>query len=219
MNSFQKYWSYINRITVEKTASKYNKKLVVAIQDGRYVLNATNANYSFASLHKVFQKAFYNIKLKEKQVSSVLVLGCGAGSIPSIIYNELKLSPKMDAIEIDEEVIKLGKKYFNLSDYNSLNIIIDDALNFVKTTSNKYDLICVDIFKGIDVPEEFLSQHFFEHLKTLLNENGELLFNYVAYNHETKEQVEKIEKLLTKYFSHHQIFKVEGINRVFHALK
>jgi len=219
LNYFQKYLSYVNRITVEKIASKYNKKLVVAIEDGRYVLNATNANYSFASLHKVFQKAFYNIRLKEKKVSLVLVLGCGAGSIPSIIYKELKLSPKMDVVEIDEAVIKLGKKYFNLSDYNQLNIIIDDALNFVKTTSNKYDLICVDIFKGINVPEEFLSQHFFEHLKTLLNENGELLFNYVAYNHETKALVQKIQMLLTKYFSHHQTFKIEGINRVFYAVK
>lgn len=219
MNSFQKYWSYVNRITVEKTSSEFNKKLVVAIQDGKYVLNATNANYSFATLHRVFQKAFNKIGIISKPPKSVLVLGCGAGSIPTIIYKELGLNPNMDAVEIDGKVIALGKKYFDLGEFSNLNIIIDDALSYVKNTANKYDLICVDVFKGINVPNEFLSQHFFEHLKSLLNEKGELLFNFVAYNHETKEQVEKIEKLLSKYFSHQETFKIEGINRVFYAVK
>jgi len=218
MTILQKYLSYIYRIVVEKTTSEFNPKLIVAIQDGKYVLNANNANYSFASLHRVFQQT-----LRKKDLinmNSILVLGCGAGSIPTILYQELGLNPKIDAVEIDKKVIDLGNKYFGLDQYSELNIVIDDAMNFVKKTKNKYDIILVDLFQGINVPEQFLTQQFFEQLKTILNDNGKVLLNYVAYNFETKNQIQDIEVGLNKVFPKKvRITKHENINRVFHAVK
>ena len=218
MTALQKYLSYAYRIIVEKMTSQYNPQLIVAIQDGKYVLNGKNANYSFATLHKVFQQALKKIELES--VNSILVLGCGAGSIPTIIYKELGFNPKMDAVEIDEKVIDLGNKYFELDQFSDLNIIIEDAMDFVKTTNNKYDLILVDLFKGIDVPKEFLSQHFFEQLKSLLNDNGQVLFNFVAYNHETKQQINDVENALKKSFSSNvEVHRFENINRIFQVRK
>lgn len=215
MNNFQKYLSYFVRIVVEKRTSRFNPGLIVAIQNGKYVLNSKNANYSFASLHRVFQQALH--KIENKNFKTVLLLGCGAGSIPSIIYNELKLDPVIDAIEIDEQVVELGNKYFNLDQYPRLNIMIDDAINFIKTTGKTYDLILVDLFKGINVPDEFLSQQFFEQLKRSLNEQGDILFNYVAYNHETKENSKTIAERLTKIFPNYtKTYRFEDINRIFH---
>ena len=220
MNNFQKYLSYFYRIVVEKTTSDFNPGLIVVIQNGTYVLNSKNANYSFASLHRVFQQALAKIELSKKKVDSVLVLGCGAGSIPAIIYNELKLNPKIDAIEIDEKVIALGNKYFGLNQYPDLNIIITDASNFVKTTNKKYDLILVDLFKGINVPDEFLAPQFFEQLKNLVTNDGEILFNFVAYNYETKQKEKELEKKLMKIFPNHtKTYQFESINRIFHLNK
>jgi spermidine synthase len=220
LNNFQKYLSYVYRIVVEKTASEFNPELIVAIQNGKYVLNAKNANYSFASLHRVFQQAFNKIELSKRSIDSVLVLGCGAGSIPKIIYKELELNFKMDAIEIDKKVIELGNKYFDLDQYSNLNIVIDDALNYVKTTNSKYDLILVDLFKGINVPEVFLTQVFMEQLKSILNEEGEILMNFVAYNYETKQKVKEFEKMIIKTFPNHsKTYPFENINRIFHLIK
>jgi spermidine synthase len=218
MTILQKYLSYVYRIVVEKTASEFNPELIVAIQEGKYVLNAKNANYSFATLHRVFQKALKKVDLNN--ANSILILGCGAGSIPMIIYKELNLNPRIEAVEIDEKVIELGDKYFGLNQYSKLNVVNDDAKNYVQTTNNKYDLILVDLFKGIDVPSEFLSQHFFEQLKSILNENGELLLNFVAYNHETKQKVNQIEKELNKTFSRdNKLYRFENINRIFYCKK
>lgn len=183
------------------------------------MLNATNANYSFASLHRVFRQAFKKINLSKKEINSVLVLGCGAGSIPQIIFKELALNPKIDAVEIDEKVIELANKYFGLNKYDNLNVIIDDAINHVETTNKKYDLICIDIFNGINVPDAILTQQFLSQVRNCLNENGEVLFNFVAHNHETKEKTKEIEKLLLSLFSNHETFKIEGINRLFHSVK
>ncbi|MCB0401405.1 MAG: fused MFS/spermidine synthase [Flavobacteriales bacterium] len=217
MKKVDKYRSYLSRVIVEETSSKYNDKLVVAIQNGKYVLNSTNANYSFASLHRVFQQALKLVNLREKQ--DILVLGCGAGSIPSIIYKEFKLNAAIDAVEIDEQVIRLGNKYFGLNHYENLTIIIGNALNYVKTANKKYDLICVDLFKGIQVPDEFLSQQFFQQLNNLLVANGEILFNFVAYNYETKEQVKTIEEGLESVFKTVKVHRFEEVNRIFHIKK
>jgi len=218
LNTFQKYLSHFYRIVVEKTTSEYNSELIVAIQEGRYVLNTRNSNYSFASLHRVFQKALNKIEINNSK--SILLLGCGAGSIPTIIYKELGLNPQIDAVEIDEKVIALGNKYFGLNQYPNLNVVIDDAINFIEKTDNKYDIILVDLFKGINVPEEFLKQYFFESLKSLLKNNGEVLLNYVAYNYETKQQVLTIEKALESTFPQSlKTYQLERINRIFYVKK
>lgn len=218
MTTLQKYLSYITRIVVEKTTSEFNPDLIVAIQEGKYVLNAKNANYSFATLHRVFQQALKKIDLEN--IKSVLILGCGAGSIPAIIYNELNLNPEIDAVEIDVKVIELGKKYFGLDQYPKMNIIIDDAEKFIRTTEKKYDLILVDLFKGINVPSSFLEQHFFDQLKSILKNNGEMLLNFVAYNYETNLQIKDIETALSKSFlGEVKVSRHEIINRVFHAKK
>lgn len=216
LNNLQKYISYLFRLTVEKTSSKYNKELIVAIQGGKYVLNAQNANYSFASLHRVFRQALTKANVKQKEIKDVLVLGCGAGSIPKIIYQEYGLMPDMDAVEIDDKVIELAKKYFNIEEYEKLNLFIGDAMSYVEECNKKYDLILIDVFDGINVPDKFLTQHFFTHVKSLLNDRGEVLLNYVAYNYDTRQQVEVISDKLKKIYNQVNTYRFEDINRVFH---
>ncbi|MDT8411722.1 MAG: fused MFS/spermidine synthase [Vicingaceae bacterium] len=217
MDAFQKYWSFINRIVVEESFSPHNDKLIVAIQDGKYVLNTKNANYSFGSLHRVFQKAFKTIKLKDRNFSSCLLLGGGAGSVPSILYEELGLNLSSTVVEIDNEVIRLGKKYFKLGDYPNLKLVNEDAFVFVSNTTETYDLIAIDIFKDVMVPERFISTVFFDNIKKRLNPKGVVIFNFVRFDFETKQQVKKIEQLLTTVFKEHTItiHKIESLNRVF----
>ncbi len=217
MKSLHKYLSYIVRFVVEESSSIHNDKLIVAIQDGKYVLNSQNANYSFGSLHRVFQKAFKIIRLKERNFSSCLLLGGGAGSIPSILYKELGLNISTTVVEIDKEVIRLGKKYFKLGDYPNLTIINEDAFVFVSNTTETYDLIAIDIFKDVMVPERFISFVFFDNIKKRLTPNGVVIFNFVSFDFETKQQIKKIEQLLTTVFKESTIttHKIESLNRVF----
>ena len=217
MKPLHKYLSYIFRFVVEESSSLHNDKLIVAIQDGKYVLNTQNANYSFGSLHRIFQKAFKIIRLKERGFSSCLLLGGGAGSVPSILYKELNLNLSTTIVEIDKEVIRLGKKYFKLGDYPNLTIVNDDAFVFVSNTTETYDLIAIDIFKDVMVPERFISPVFFDNIKKRLNPNGVVIFNFVSFDFETKQQVKKIEQLLSTVFKNYTIttHKIESLNRVF----
>jgi spermidine synthase len=217
LKALHKYLSYIVRFVVEESSSLHNDKLIVAIQDGKYVLNTQNANYSFGSLHRVFQKAFKIIRLKERNFSSYLLLGGGAGSIPSILYKELSLNISTTVVEIDKEVIRLGKKYFKLGDYPNLTIINEDAFVFVSNNTESFDLIAIDIFKDVVVPERFISPVFFDNIKKRLNPDGVVVFNFVSFDFETKQQIKNIEQLLATVFKNYTItiHKIESLNRVF----
>ncbi len=219
MNNFQKYLSYLYRITVLKTSSHINPILIVAIQNGKYVLNAKNANYSFGSLHRVFQQTFRLIAIKDKNIKETLLLGCGAGSVVSIIFNELHLATKIDTVELDSKVIEIGKKYFNLNAYKNLTIFNTDALDFLQKSTKTYDLIIIDVFQNINVPAEFQTQQFFNQVKSRLNDKGIVLFNFVAYNYETKQKSKAILTITKKVFSSSKVFKIENINRVFYSKK
>jgi len=107
----------------------------------------------------------------------VLILGLGAGTIAKIITGRFG-QVTIDGVEIDPLMIELGQKYFALDSPN-LNIIIDDAANFVKEARFKYDLICEDIFRGGAVPKEVESKEFLENTKQLLKEKGLVAINKV----------------------------------------
>jgi spermidine synthase len=218
LNTFQKYWSYINRIVVEEKSTPHNSKLIVAIQNGKYVLNTKSANYSFGSLHRVFQKTFKKIHFIQKKYTTCLLLGGGVGSVPSIFYHELNLALKTDFVEIDSEVIGLGKRYFCLSKYPLLTIINDDAKCFLEKNTALYDVIIVDLFIDLDVPTYFTSEAFFISIKEKLCEKGSLIFNFVAYNYELKEKAKAIESKLKIIFEAPKFstktLSFEGINKV-----
>jgi spermidine synthase len=75
----------------------------------------------------------------------VLIIGGGDGGVAREV---LKHKVYVDMVEIDEEVIRVSKKFFpNIGDWNNpqLNLIIEDGIKFVKkASSNFYDIVLID---------------------------------------------------------------------------
>ncbi|MST04309.1 MAG: hypothetical protein EXS49_01955, partial [Candidatus Pacebacteria bacterium] len=78
---------------------------------------------------------------------NVLLLGLGAGTIPYFYKDIPGLSLK--AVEIDKKVVDLGFEFFHLDTAKNLNIEIQDARLFLNKNKEKFDLVEVDLFKGI----------------------------------------------------------------------
>ena len=133
--------SYLYPVVVEKRKGTVTPYLEVIKSNRKYLLNSENANYSYGGLHVLFNKFFKQIGIKKYDIKSVLVLGMGAGSVVSLLRQKYKIDCAITAIEKDEVVIELAKKYFEIEKYNPLNIVNADAFEFVNTTYKKYDLI------------------------------------------------------------------------------
>jgi spermidine synthase len=116
-------------------------------------------------------RAFLN-----KSPQKMLVLGLGGGTVVNL-YNRYFPPKLIDGVEINPEIIKVGKKYLGLKAAN-LNIIQDDAKNFIKTTQQIYDLIVVDVFKPTGQEELCNTFNFYQDAKKRLTDKGVVVVNH-----------------------------------------
>jgi spermidine synthase len=151
--------------------------LEVMKSNGKYVLNSQNANYSFGGVHTLFDKLFKKIDIQKYDFKNVLILGMGAGSIISLLKEKYTMNCSITAIEKDEVVIELAKKYFDIERYDSLTIIKADAFEYARTTEHTYDLVISDLFVEWDVPEIFASNEYLVNLKRISNNRACIIYN------------------------------------------
>lgn len=210
VNSIKKITSYLYPIKVENTSSRYNPVLEVTIENGRYVLNAAHANYSFGSLHRIFLKTFDKVKVEDRAIKNVLLLGLGAGSVPEILFEKYKLNCKITAIEIDEKVVELAKKYFNINRFTNLEIITADASEYTKNTATTFDLIVVDLFIDHKVPAQFEHADFINSLHSVLNAKGMMLFNKIKGEEDGLDSILHLKNNFESVFSNVEVVPVFG---------
>lgn len=138
-----------------------------------------------------------------------LVLGGGAFSYPKYYIKTYK-DKTMTVVEIDKYCIEISKKYFFLNElYNiydpnkqRLNIIIDDAINYINTCTLKYDYILLDLFYGEDVVKKAYSLENLLKLTNILNDNGVIVINYIINDKNYISSKKELKNLttLTKYY-------------------
>ena len=187
----KKILSNFREVTLEETGSKHNPELFVLLYKGRYQLCTQNAIYSYEDKYDNFRTAFDQIKITDKKIDNVLLLGLGLGSIPYMLESIYEVDTEYVAVEIDEVICQLAEKYV-LSDLKSnIQVYPIDALNYFQWYDHTYDMIAMDIFQSAEVPTEFESLGYFETIKSRLNEGGTILYNRLS---NTNEDVQKNRK-------------------------
>ena len=169
--------SYLYPIVIEARNGKVTNYLEVVKSKGQYVLNCQNANYSFGGVYTIFDRLFDKIDIQKYNFKNVLILGMGAGSIISLLFEKYMCHCKITAVEKDDVVIDLAEKYFNIERHKELTIINADAFEYTRTTEHKYDLIISDLFIECDVPKVFASDEYLINLKRISNEGCCLIYN------------------------------------------
>jgi spermidine synthase len=81
--------------------------------------------------------------IQRPQTARVLLISGGiSGTLQEILkYPSVR---KIDYMEINPAIIRLGKKYFPIPDNPQINIIIRDARRYLARTSENYDMILVN---------------------------------------------------------------------------
>ena len=108
--------------------------------------------------------------------SDVLLLGLGGGTL---VKQFQRLGFNVEAVELDERIVEVTKKYFGVDP--KLPLIIDDGRHFINTTTRKYDLIALDLFHSETPPSQMISIEAFKTMKTKLKKGGMILMNFYGY--------------------------------------
>ncbi|MDR6844329.1 fused MFS/spermidine synthase [Flavobacterium granuli] len=174
----RKLLSYIIPIKIYKTKSTLSKTIEVTWANGELVIDSENTNYSYGSLQRILRKGLKHFGFEKiAKMDNALVLGVAGGSVIKTLVDEIHFEGQITGVDIDPDIIKIANEYFKLNEIKNLNIIIDDAFEFVLKTKDRYDLIIIDIFQDTTMPNFLFEKFFINRICFLLKSKGVVLFN------------------------------------------
>jgi len=158
----------------------------------------------------------YNIIFHcQKDIKSLLCLGGGGMTYPKYVISHYP-NTNVTVVEKSSEVIDISKKYFFLDelqnlydkDHTRLAILNEDAIDYVKRCQVKFSAILIDLFDDTKPVEEIYEKDTLSKIKTILEEDGIILNNYI-YSNDTKEVFIKNISILKEHFKFIKIMTLE----------
>ena len=212
----KKWLSYIVPINIKTEKSHWSKSLEVTWANGELVLDSAHTNYSYGSLQRILRTGLHKIGFERvKNIDHILVLGVAGGSVIKTLTNEIGYSNKITGVEIDAQVIQIAKDFFDLDAIQNLELVVDDAFEFVLKTKNKYGLIIIDIFQDTTMPNFLFETFFVNRILEILELKGIFLFNTMCLSDKDNDRnAEYLKNLTLKQVEVLIIPRVEAHNEI-----
>lgn len=118
----------------------------------------------------------------------MLVIGLGGGSAPAKFLHDYPSLARLDAVEIDPEVVAAARRFFRLPDDPRLEVIVQDGRLFVADAARRvaaglaepYDLVVVDAYFADAIPYHLTTREFFASLRRILSPDGVVVSNVIG---------------------------------------
>jgi spermidine synthase len=169
---------------VHETDTEYQYARVVEAQDGtrRLELNEGQAVHSISRPGTLLVGSYWDAYLVDPLAAlgraprSVAMLGTAAGTTPRA-YAHYFPDTLVDAVEIDGELLDIGRRWFGLPDTPKLRLHVADARPFLRTTDERYDAIFVDAYRQPYIPFYLTTREFFALCRERLRPGGVVAIN------------------------------------------
>jgi len=113
-----------------------------------------------------------------EELKDIILIGAGGGDLIRFIYEHLP-QVNLTALEIDEEIVQIARKYFAVPDNDErLKVLICDGVEYIENFDGKCDFIISDTYdeknglvEGLHTEKHFLTCH------QILREDGVMTVN------------------------------------------
>jgi spermidine synthase len=112
--------------------------------------------------------------LRQKRPRRVLIIGCGGGSLATMLSRE---EISVTLLDIDPRAFAIARRYFHMP--TSVECHLADGARFLRRNSGRYDAIVLDAFVESRIPGHFLTPNFHRLAKARLRRSGIVLVNMV----------------------------------------
>ncbi|XP_014472422.1 PREDICTED: methyltransferase-like protein 13 isoform X2 [Dinoponera quadriceps] len=153
--------------------------------------------------HHVYMSAGVNTVIDINEPDEIMIIGLGGGGLCSFLHHCFpKL--KITAVEIDDAMLEVATKYFNLILDDRMKVEIADGIEFIRYSircKKKYKAILFDIDNkdttvGMSCPpREFLDSTQLEAVANLLTEDGIFILNLVSRDLDLKNKAKRALRL------------------------
>jgi spermidine synthase len=180
-----------------ETPYQYARVVQDASGERRLELNEGQAVHSVWRAGTVLTGNYWDAFLVDPQAAlgrapeKLAILGTGGGTTARA-YQHYFPATTVDAVEIDGELLDLGKRWFGLRPGPRLRLHAQDARPFLRTTHERYDAIFVDAYRQPYIPFYLTTEEFFALVRQRLTPGG-----VVAINIGHPEGSDSLEKVLT----------------------
>jgi spermidine synthase len=139
-----------------------------------------SAMYLNGSNSAVFRYTdYFNLALLfNPEAERVLFIGGGGFSGPKQ-FLEYYPGVSVDVVEVDPEVVRAARDYFNVSDDPRLGVFTEDGRKFLDG-AGVYDVIVLDAYSKTYVPFHLMTLEFFQELRGHLSEEGVIVSNLIS---------------------------------------
>ncbi|WP_418638138.1 spermidine synthase [Winogradskyella sp.] len=207
----KRLFSYIYPVTKTIT-SMYSGELEITWYNGKKHLNSANANYSYGSLQRILKYGLEQIKISD--VNSILVLGMGGGSVIKTLRKDFNYTHNIEAVELDPVIIDIANTEFGITENQYLKIHCADAFSFLESNTKSFDLIIIDLYIDLSVPDKFLNTEFWDHVLKSKSSKGSLLFNASVKETDSNNIEALVSYLKTKVYKVDVYKKVNNTNTI-----
>ena len=174
--------SYIMPQTIARYSSRYNQDIRVLEEKGKKKLLVNGSRQSGEYVRKLWQHAFCAFGIiPSPDVRRILVLGVAGGTVIHLLH-ALYPDAVIDGVDIDGQMLEIGRKYFGLDGMECLTLVESDAKAFLgkSARANKHwDMILVDTHVGPEVPEFVSDERFLTLIRRSLAPRGMVMINYL----------------------------------------
>jgi spermidine synthase len=165
------------RVIYEKeTEYQYARVIQKADGERRLELNEGHAVHSLYRPGTVLTGDYWDAMLFDSgQPQSVAILGNAAGTTARA-FKTLRPRTRIDAVEIDPELTKIGRRWFGLP--RSIKVHHEDARPFLRQQEDsRWDAILVDAYRQPYIPFYLVTKEFFELVRDRLTPGGVVVVN------------------------------------------
>jgi spermidine synthase len=142
----------------------------------------------------------------------VAILGNGGGTTARA-YARYFPDTRIDAVEIDGELLDIGRRYFGMAPRPQLRTFTEDARPFLRRSRDRYDAIFLDTYRQPYIPFYLTTREFFALVRARLAPGGMLAIN--VGHPEGSDRLEKVlSATLGAVFPHVARDPVESTNTI-----
>lgn len=166
--------SAFNHIVVTEQGAVRTMYFVV---EGTYYIESRLDRGYAESLDLDYTRTMMAGFLIKPNVKRFLMIGFGGGQISNYLFKRFK-GIEIDAVDIDPEVIRLARKYFEVPESPRYRTHAADGRLFVEQAKGQtWDLVLLDAFRGVFVPMHLKTVEYYAALREHLTDDGVVAAN------------------------------------------
>ncbi|KQU80127.1 hypothetical protein ASD99_00960 [Mesorhizobium sp. Root695] len=143
--------------------------------------------------------------LAQAEVSDVLMIGCGGGSLGTMLD---RVGVHVTIVDINPKAFQIAQQYFGLP--RGVHCCTSDGRDFLRADRHRYDAIVLDAYSGRRIPDHLCAETFFGLAQTRLKNSSGMLIGNVHARHDLDTMPDRVAAKLSNIWANVRLLDTRG---------